>query len=100
MQPYASVPPAVLRAMKCAAEDFNLSLPELLNGKSDTKVKARRRCIQTLRRMGFSLTEIGRFMGRHHTTVLHALGGHSPRLSPEEQLASIPCPDLSGEWAI
>jgi hypothetical protein len=36
-------------------------------------VHVRRLCILMLRRKGFSTTEIGRVMGRCHTTIVHAL---------------------------
>ena len=38
-------------------------------------VEARRSAYVDLRAAGYSLNEIGRFVGRDHSTVLHALAG-------------------------
>ena len=55
-------------------------------------VAARRDAMIALRNRGYSLSQIGMWMGgMHHTTVQYHVG----KLRP---LADAPVPDLSGEW--
>lgn len=76
-------------------------------------VAARAAACSSLRRMGYSLAEIGRALRLHHTTVRHHVMGPSPKRITKQELQSqvaklrwkmktgaIPIPDLSGEWDI
>ena len=57
-------------------------------------VAARREAALALRSMGYSYPQIGRWMNRHHTSILN-LVGNRPQEYREPSV-----PDLSGEWAI
>jgi hypothetical protein len=46
---------------------------EFLSGRTLAMVGARRTFIRAVRRLGYSLPQIGAAVNRHHTTVLHAL---------------------------
>ena len=97
----SKLPPRVREAIQQAAEDHRLTLEAVVGrGQHATIVAARRRAAVNLRAMGFSTPEIGHYLNRHHTSVLHLLGGKSPKQTPEQRIASIPCPDESGIWAI
>ncbi len=73
---------------------YRLSIDEV---KSDshfrTLVSCRREIACALRKAGWSLQEIGILIDRHHSSVLNLI-------TPKRQTGPIPCPDLSGEWAI
>jgi chromosomal replication initiation ATPase DnaA len=58
-------------------------------------VAARAEVMRRLRERGFSLPQIGRWLGgMHHTSVFHHVG----KLRSNEP--DVFTPDLSGEWAI
>jgi len=63
-----------LAAIDVIAQEHGYTVEDIL-GKSRTKhlVGVRRLCILMLRQKGFSTTEIGRVMGRDHSTIVHAL---------------------------
>jgi hypothetical protein len=63
-----------LAALDVIAQQHGYTVDDVL-GPSRRKhlVHVRRLCILMLRRKGFSTTEIGRVMGRCHTTIVHAL---------------------------
>jgi chromosomal replication initiation ATPase DnaA len=58
-----------------AAFKFGVPESEIIGpSKSKTTVKARKQVYKQAHSEGYSLTEIGKFLGgRHHTTVLHGL---------------------------
>ncbi len=90
-----SLPGAVRRVIAIAAEDHKVSAGMILSkNREQPVVLARRQTCQILRRMGFSLPQIGRFLGIHHTSVLYA----HQKLNPKRHELTVP--DLSGEWAI
>ena len=66
-------------------------------------VQARKIAVVELRKLGYSYPRIGRILGgRHHTTVMR-LARHWKRgvvVAPKYEATQVPCPDLSGEWAI
>lgn len=60
-------------------------------------VAARRDAMLELRARGYSLPQIGRWIGgMHHTTVMYHVG----KMPPKPVDTAIPVPDYSGEWAI
>jgi chromosomal replication initiation ATPase DnaA len=81
--------------VRIAAEDAGVD-PHAIMGRSRSVhvTKARKAASIALRRMGYSLPEIGRALGVHHTSVYHAVRDDRPKdFTP-------PIPDYSGEWAI
>ena len=56
------------------AKEHGYTLEDIL-GKSRLKrlVAVRRLCILMLRERGYSTTEIGRLLARHHSTIVHAI---------------------------
>lgn len=85
-------PSRVEDVLRICAADHQTTPWELANGPSTKRnVAARAQAMQILRRMGFSLPEIGRYMGgKHHTTVLY----HTRNVKPDTR-------DLTGvcdEW--
>lgn len=104
------LPPRIRTICQVFAQEHAISIADLV-GKSQSKniVMARRKAIHALRRTGLSLPEIARYVGKHHTSVLSAL--RQPLRDPKTNKVTqapyqkiinweIPCPDLSGEWAI
>jgi hypothetical protein len=63
-----------LAAIDVIAKEHGYTVEDIL-GKSRTKhlVAVRRLCILMLREKNYSTTEIGRVMGRDHSTIVHAL---------------------------
>lgn len=59
-------------------------------------VAARRECIFELRAMGFSLPQIGKYVGIHHSSVSYHLRDYRP----PKLTFDYPVPDESGVWAI
>lgn len=97
MKPPATPPPDVLAIVKRVAELFGVKYQYILSGSSVRAVAhARHDVIRQLRQRGNTLSQIGRWLGLHHTTVHYYQKGVRPRPDPRE----IKCPDLSGEWAI
>ncbi len=91
------LPSRVAMALDVAAAAHNVTRADILGPRQFFHfVAARREAAQTLRRMGFSLAQIGFYLNRHHTTILYAVN----ETVGESKAKEIPCPDLSGEWAI
>lgn len=89
-------PPRVRVIIERCAEEGDISVAAMIDGpKTPRAVNAKRAAARRLRENGFTLNEIGVFLHRHHTSVLHLLNSGS-----EPKKYEIPCPDLSGEWAI
>ncbi len=98
-----NLPPRVRTVLNISASDHGTTTAAILGGSRLKHISAaRRQAIHTLRRMGFSFPEIGRFLGVHHTTCIYAVKHHAPRgdFAPVPQDNTIQYPDLSGEWAI
>lgn len=84
-------------------------IPGMLKDSHEARaMDAKRMAVKRLADLGYSSVTIGKFLGGvHHTSVLHLLGktGRSkglkkPRGVYPKTREPIPCPDLSGEWAI
>lgn len=59
-------------ALISACDRTGLAPERILGSSRDAEtVRARRLLAHDLRKMGYSYPEIGRFMGRHHTTIIH-----------------------------
>lgn len=72
--PGATMPPRVRAILAESAQKHAVSVRELIGpSRSRSIVAARRAAAVALRRHDMSLTEIGRYLGRHHTTVVHLL---------------------------
>ena len=68
------MPPRVRDYAAAAAREHGVSVADVLGrGRTAPVYAARRRVMRQLRVDGFTLTLIGRWMGRHHSTVVHAL---------------------------
>jgi hypothetical protein len=101
-------PPRVRAVIERCAEEGNISVAAMITGPQTRRaVNAKRQVARELRRHGFSLNEIGAFLQRDNSTVLYYLTSGPPTKSPRRAAApdwpvwqEIPCPDLSGEWAI
>ena len=103
--PKLNFPPPVREVIERAALAADLSVAAMIQGpKTFRAVNAKRSCARALRAKGYSLNEIGFFLNRHHTTVLHLLNTKAKNTkAPSGRAANLsrsPCPDLSGEWAI
>lgn len=73
------IPTPIRRTMDETARECGMSVGEMLSACSQTVfVVARTRCAHRLRSQGFSLPQIARWMGRHHTTILHYLRKKGP----------------------
>lgn len=57
------------------ANEAGFTVAELLKGRRQDAVDARLEAYIALREAGYSYPEIGRFVGRDHSTVMHALKG-------------------------
>jgi chromosomal replication initiation ATPase DnaA len=92
------LPPSVLAVVRNAAMEFGISPAQIL-GRDQARysVRARYAAIRELYLRGYSTPQIGRWLNRHHTTVIYALRGRKGIAEPP---SPIPVPDLSGEWAI
>lgn len=93
-------------AMRRIAERRGLTLSMALSTapgcQSPPFVQARAEMAVELRRMDLSLPRIGLYLGGlHHATVLYLIRKYGPAVEQKRLAAAeIPCPDLSGEWAI
>jgi chromosomal replication initiation ATPase DnaA len=100
LKPPTQPPPHVLVVVKGVAKLFNVEFQDVLSGSRVRAVtQARHDVIRQLVERGNSQTQIGIWLGLHHTSVHYYANGRkirNPRPDPRE----IPCPDLSGEWAI
>lgn len=66
---------------------YAVSLEEMLGqSRTPTLVRARRECMLFLRELGMSSTEVGKLLGRDHTTVLGAVAAYRREMAgkPEE----------------
>lgn len=64
-------------------------------------VAARKQAACTLKRMGLSNGQIGGYLNRDRSSVHAMVADLTPKQIPlSTQSQEIPCPDLSGEWAI
>ncbi len=105
---YRPIPGRARQAIQVAAEEFEVTAQQVMGDSHEKRiVLGRRRAIRYLLRLQFSRAQIGRFLGLNHASVIYheridkGLPGKG-KVMPEviEKLAAIPCPDLSGEWAI
>lgn len=110
------LPPKVRKAIQIAAEEAGTTVSMLFGPDRHKKTcQGRRLAIRYLLRMEFSRAQIGRFLGIHHTSVLNherrdIMNAEDTRGNgltaawrsqiPPKAPVEIPCPDLSGEWAI
>ena len=99
------LPPRIMAVIRLAAIENDVTPDRLFEeGKLGGRAMlARRVAVCRLRAMGFSLAEIGRFMGLHHTSVLHHLKVRRRQLGigrTSKRDDDPVIPDLSGEWAI
>jgi chromosomal replication initiation ATPase DnaA len=94
---------ALIRTVACA---HDITSAELLRGQQFRRVvDARMELSLRFRARGMSLLEISHVTGWHHTTVLNHLRRAEKTRPRYKNVLSIeasviPCPDLSGEWAI
>lgn len=94
--PNIDFPPRVRAVFERCAEEGDICIAAMIHGPQTRRaVNAKRRVARELREMGFTLNEIGRFIHRHNSTVLYLL-----KSGPAPAAFEVPCPDLSGEWAI
>lgn len=102
------IPGRARQAIQIAAEEFGISSAEVMgDNREKANVLGRRRAIRYLLRLQFSRAQIARFLNLNHASVLYheridkGLPGRG-KVTPAivEKLREIPCPDLSGEWAI
>lgn len=62
------------QTLQRVAREHGLTVTAMLDGKRLHALEARRDAYAALRAAGYSYPEIGSFCGRHHSTVMHALG--------------------------
>jgi hypothetical protein len=94
--------PAVEQLLMACAFRYGVTRDDLLHGGNRTLfVAARRDAARRLRGRGYSYPVIARYLGIHYTTALHLVRteGRIP-VPVGDNRDEIPCPDLSGEWAI
>ncbi len=100
------LPPRVQAAMAVVASEHGMTISMAVSAvrgcQSPLFVRCRAEMAVELRRIGISLPMIGVYLGGlHHTSVLHLIRTYGPEAEKKRQAAlDIPCPDLSGEWAI
>lgn len=93
------LPPRVALALRAAAGDCGVTVEMILSGVRQPRVvRARRQASLTLRRMGFTVSDTARYLRLHHSSVLK-MPAERKRIAQNREV-EIPCPDLSGEWAI
>lgn len=98
--PPKTVPPLILELARFKARAWNVDIADLLSGSKIRAVSnARRQLILALRARGHSQTQIGRWLGLDHSSVHYYEHGRRSQKQPVNPF-EIPCPDLSGEWAI
>lgn len=72
-------------AVNVAAKEFDVGPLDIMgDGQTRQVVYARHFAMWLLRQMEFSLPEIGRRLGNHHTTVLNGIRAHDARLKSGE----------------
>lgn len=92
MTPRAKKPEFVMKLMEHAAKEYDTTTEEILSGKNRRNISSARWWV--IRKLAedprkFSMPTIGRWVGRHHTTVRYALimgrGAYpAPPRPPEE----------------
>lgn len=99
-----AVPRFVRETFERAAKQYHVPVVDLYRSNGPRRnFPAKCAIAHNLRVQGFSLSQIGRFMGIHHTSVHYMLSRPRPSIAflrPAKVELSIPFPDLSGEWAI
>lgn len=104
--PSKRLPPRVDSVMRTIAAEHGMTISMAISSargcQSPIFVQCRAAMCVELRRLGLSLQVIGRYVGgMHHTSVMHLIRAYGPEMQRKRQEAKeIPCPDLSGEWAI
>ena len=97
-----AMPKRVRQAVTMAAEEFNVQVSDILGpSRARNVAQARRRACRYLTRMQFSSVQIANYLGINHSSVLYHRridNGRTGR-GPSKPV-EVPCPDLSGEWAI
>lgn len=63
------------------ARRYNIALDDLINRRHKQEAIIRTVLARALRDLGFSMVEIGKLLGRDHTTILHLLTHHVDRES-------------------
>lgn len=99
-----NVPPGIAIQIDLAARGYGVTVEAIMTGSrvGDTS-RARAYLCHQLRAQKYTLPQIGRFLGMHHTSVLYVLRrpASGPRsVRPRADTGEPACPDLSGEWAI
>jgi hypothetical protein len=95
------LPPRVRSAVRIAGDSFGVTPEAILSGiKVGKTPSARRMAIQILARQRFGQSQIGHWLGLHHTSVAYYISGKKRKTLEEIEAMQMPCPDLSGEWAI
>ena len=93
-------PAEVEMQIRIVAGDYGVSPKMILyGGNRRACVVARRALIHRLYEKGYGISDIGRFLGMHHSTILYHLNRERPKLDRTTP-GPVPYPDLSGEWAI
>jgi chromosomal replication initiation ATPase DnaA len=81
------LPPKIYNLLCEVARQHDLSLTDLLtHSNAAILVNARAEAMQRLKDAGFSLAQIGRWLGLHHSTVIYhlaGLGARTRRADPE-----------------
>ena len=94
-------PTKVRQVIAAAAGGSELRVADILGPSRERNiVRARRRAVRDLLDLNYSSAQVGRYLGINHTSVLYH--GRRSRGLPGRKVAwgEVPCPDLSGEWAI
>ena len=91
------LPREIRETLRLLCSRSQLVTPGEVLGRSQHKfvVDIRRELARGLRQRGLSYPEIGRYLDRHHTAVMHLCAG-MPR--GQRVRGEIPCPDESGIW--
>lgn len=90
------LPPSVSDVLNFAASRHGITFQELLSRRQyQSFVAARAHAARALRTQGYSLPAIARYLGLHHTSVMHYLRKPGTPLDLEPVF-----PDESGIWAI
>jgi chromosomal replication initiation ATPase DnaA len=104
------VPPGVRKILEHVARKHATSAADILGGSQQANICAARwEVIQQLADdpRGFSSVQIGRWMRRHHSSILHCLKVRRTaypntrlKVHPDDAPYDPTKPDTSGEWAI
>lgn len=85
-------------AVSTAAKAFDVSPRDIM---SDCRLKhiscARQYAMWLLREFGYSFPQIGRGLGRDHTTVISGVLAHQKRVEEDEHIRELVCPQLTDE---